>query len=136
MSAPAPTSPSRRDPSALGRRALVALHERLLEPLGVTYCQQLVLVALEPGAMRRPALRARLLLSARAVEEAITPSLRSDLVRDELDGRGTGWGVLSLSDRGRSHLPRLVEIADEVRERSGTTAEERALLLRLIAAAA
>ncbi|ALD12108.1 hypothetical protein AES38_03430 [Clavibacter capsici] len=40
MSVPArtPSAPSRRDASALGRRALVALHERLLEPLGVTYC--------------------------------------------------------------------------------------------------
>ncbi|OUE23121.1 hypothetical protein [Clavibacter michiganensis] len=138
MIAPGLTTPppSRLGASALSRRAVVTLHERLLEPLGLTYCQQLVLVALEAGATRRSALRARLLLSARTMEDALVPSLASGLVQEEHDGRGAAWGVLDLTDRGRTHLPRLREIGDRVREQSGTTSEDRALLRRLIASTA
>lgn len=134
---PTATATATRIPTpAWGRRSVVALHGRLLEPLGLTYGQQLVLIALEGGAVRRSVLRTRLLLSTRTLEDAVAPSLASGLVREALDGRGARWGVLDLTERGRTHLPRLVEIGDRVREESGITPEDRAVLLRLIGSTA
>lgn len=125
-----PTDPLRLDQQvcfalAIASRSVVALYRPLLEPLGLTHPQYLVMLALWQGEPMKGADLARALaLDPGTLSPLLKRLEAAGLLRRERDPRDDRALAVVLTDEGRALRRRAVDIPAAIVERLGLPLEE------------